>query len=356
MRLFDAGRIKKVMEFLKVPDNEPIEHRMVTNAIEKAQKRVEARNFGIRKNVLEYDDVMNSQRKAVYGLRDRVLLGDGIHELVLEAVDDVVGKQVDEHMPEGVNPEEFEPADLLKAIEAHFNMTGLRFPGEHGTDYKEICGDLGKQIKAHYVAREQGIVDALIRASEAHGQSMTKETALERWRFFERERYLRSVDTLWKHHLKVMESLREGIHLESYGQKDPKMEYKKQGFALFEMMVDKIKENVTETLFRAQGPSEEEIAAIRKRREEEEQKLILGRMGEGGERPQAKPAQPGGGEQRVVHQGGTYLRTMVKVGRNDPCPCGSGKKFKKCHEGREHELQAIGGAGGGAPPPPVARA
>jgi len=354
MRLFGADRIRKVMEFLKVPENEPIEHKMVSNAIEKAQKRVEQRNFGQRKNVLEYDDVMNLQRKAVYSLRDKILMGEEIHSLLLEAIDDVVHKMVDEHLPDGASSDDFDPEDMLKAVNGHF-QTDVKYDPSLGTRYEEVAKDLADKVKGAYDKREGDIVQALKRAAEAHGAPISDEAAKERWRFFERERYLRSVDTLWKHHLKIMESLREGIHLESYAQKDPKMEYKKQGFALFEMMIDKIKENVTETLFRAQGPTEEEIAAIRKRREEEEQKIILGRQGEAAAQAASRPAHAAGGEaeRRVVHQGGTFVRTVVKVGRNDPCPCGSGKKFKKCHEGREHELQVL--AGGGAPPP-VARA
>ena len=143
------------------------------------------------------------------------------------------------------------------------------------------------------------------------------------WRFFERERYLRSIDKLWKHHLKVMESLRQGVYLEAYGQKDPKLVYKKQGYELFEMMLDKVEENVTETLFRAKGPSETEIQAMRQKRLEEEQKLMLGR----GQMEGSKSAED---PKRVVHQGGTFKRSVAKVGRNEACPCGSGKKYKKC--------------------------
>jgi len=361
MRLFGADRIRKVMDFLKVPENEPIEHKMVSNAIEKAQKRVEQRNFGTRKNVLEYDDVMNLQRKAVYALRDRILMGDEIHSLLLDAVDDVVHRMVDEHMPDGARSDDFDPDVMLKAINAHFQVD-VAYDPNLGTHYEEVAKDLSVKVKAAYDKRESDIVQALKRAADAHGQGITDDTAKERWRFFERERYLRSVDTLWKHHLKIMESLREGIHLESYAQKDPKMEYKKQGFTLFELMIDKIKENVTETLFRAQGPSEEEITAIRKRREDEEQRIILGRQGDtaaaaAASRPavQAGSQPPQAGEEkRVVHQGGTFVRTVVKVGRNDLCPCGSGKKFKKCHEGREQELQIL--MQGSNPPPPIARA
>ena len=369
MRLFGADRIRKVMDFLKVPENEPIEHKMVSNAIEKAQKRVEQRNFGTRKNVLEYDDVMNLQRKAVYSLRDKILLGDEIHSLLLEATEDVVHRMVDEHMPEGANSDDFDPEAMVKAINAHF-QTEVAYDPSLGTHFEEVGKDLAEKVKAAYDKRESEVVQALKRAAEAHGQSITDDTAKERWRFFERERYLRSVDTLWKHHLKIMESLREGIHLESYAQKDPKMEYKKQGFTLFELMVDKIKENVTETLFRAQGPSEEEITAIRKRREEEEQKVMrqaevaqaqMARAAaashQAAQAPQQQAPAPSAAEaeRRVVHQGTTpFVRTVVKVGRNDDCPCGSGKKFKKCHEGREQELQVLMQQQGNQPP--IARA
>ncbi|TNF27478.1 MAG: preprotein translocase subunit SecA [Deltaproteobacteria bacterium] len=335
MRLFGAERIRKVMETLRMPDNEPIEHKWINSAVERAQKKVEDRNFGIRKNVLEYDDVMNDQRKAVYGLRDQVLLGGGTHERVLEAIDNVCYRLTDEHFPEGVHLDEVELDGLAASIKNQFTVN-LNLDKSDATGFEDIRKSVTEQVTAFYVKREQDIVDALKRAGEAQGHETTSEVALERWRFFERERFLRAIDTLWKHHLKVMENLKEGIHLESYGQKDPKIEYKKQGFALFEMMMDKIEENVTEVLFRAQGPSEEEIAAIRKRREEEEQKIILGR-GDG----QASQAPPKEGAGHVVHQGGTYVRALQKIGRNDPCPCGSGQKFKKCHEGRIEELAAL---------------
>jgi preprotein translocase subunit SecA len=357
MRLFGADRIRKVMEFLKVPENEAIEHKMVTNAIEKAQKRVEARNFGTRKNVLEYDDVMNMQRKAVYGLRDKILLGSDVHDLFMEAISDVVHRFVDEHLPEGVSHDDFEPDEMLKVLRGHFQVE-VTYDPSLGADFDALHKHFTTQIQKAYEKREADILAALKRAAEAHGQPIDDKAAIERWRFFERERYLRAVDSLWKHHLKIMESLREGIHLESYAQKDPKIEYKKQGFALFEMMVDKIKENVTETLFRAEGPSEAEIAAIRKRREEEEQKIILGRQAEAqaaaAKAAQQQAPQPAPSQQQAAQQTGTFVRTVAKVGRNDDCPCGSGKKFKKCHEGREQELQVLM-SGGRVPPPPVAR-
>ncbi len=336
MRLFGADRIRKVMETLRMPDNEPIEHRWINSAVERAQKKVEDRNFGIRKNVLEYDDVMNDQRKAVYNLRDQVLMGDGTHDRVMEAIDNVCYRMCDEHFPEGVHVDEIELDGLVAALKNQFNCK-VTFDKADVTGFEDVRKMATSQVTAFYTNREREIIDALKRAGEAQGHETTDEVALERWRFFERERFLRGIDTLWKHHLKVMENLKEGIHLESYGQKDPKIEYKKQGFGLFQMMMDKIDENVTEVLFRAQGPSEAEITAIRQRREEEEQKMILGRGSDG--TSAERPPQEGAG--RVLHQGGTYVRALQKVGRNDLCPCGSGQKFKKCHEGRLEELAAL---------------
>jgi preprotein translocase subunit SecA len=349
MRLFGADRIRRVMEFMKVPENEPIEHRMVTNAIEKAQKRVEERNFGIRKNVLEYDDVMNAQRKAVYGLRDQVLTNDDCSALVMEAIDDVVHAFVDEHMPETAHADEYDPDPLITAIKSHFK-TEVSFGGD---SFDSVFKHLGEQARAAYTQRVAGIVGALQKASEAQGGTADQNAAADRWRFFEKERYLRSIDTLWKHHLKIMESLREGIHLESYAQKDPKIEYKKQGKELFDMMMTKISENVTEALFRAEGPTEAEIEAMRRRRVEEEQRVITNQRAEAEAEAQRQAAakQKQQAQQAAPAQVGTYMRQIQKVGRNDPCPCGSGQKFKKCHEGREDELHALLATRGAAPAP-----
>ncbi|MCB9731520.1 MAG: preprotein translocase subunit SecA [Deltaproteobacteria bacterium] len=342
MRLFGAERIRKVMETLRMPDNEPIEHRWINSAVEKAQVKVEARNFGIRKNVLEYDDVMNLQRKAIYELRDKVMMGEDIHDQVVTAAEDVVYRLVDEHFPEGVPAEDFDPDGLKTALKAQFNVD-VDFSGVDHPTFENVQASAVEQVKSFYEAREKKVIEALKRASEAHGHVNLIDTSADRWRFFERERYLRAIDALWKHHLKVMESLKEGIHLEAYGQKDPKQEYKKQGFALFEMMMDKVKDNVCEVLFRAEGPSEEEIAEIRRRREEEEQRIIMSRQGEAAAaaQQQQQAAAAAEAQGRVVHQGGTYTRAHQKIGRNDPCPCGSGQKFKKCHENKLDELDAL---------------
>ena len=337
MRVFGSDRIKKVMETLKMPDGEPIEHKWINKAVENAQRKIEGRNFDIRKNLLEYDDVMNLQRKALYALRDEVLTGDLVHEKLHEAIEDVCYALLLQYCPEGTHLDDWDLDGLITALKTQFNAT-VDLSGVDSAEYSEYEAFVVAAVKAFYEKREGIVIDALRRAAEAQGKPIDYEVARERWRFFERERYMRSIDVLWKHHLKVMESLRQGVYLEAYAQKDPKLIYKKQGYELFEMMIGKIKENVTETLFRANGPSEEEIVRMRDKRLEEEHKLMMGRGAMPGEKAQrAADKHPG----RVVHQGGTYERPVAKVGRNEPCPCGSGKKFKKCHDGREEELALL---------------
>jgi preprotein translocase subunit SecA len=331
MRIFGSDRIKKVMETLRMPDDEPIEHKWINKAVENAQKKIEARNFDIRKNILKYDDVMNLQRKTIYDLRDRLLIHHEGHILVREAVEEVVYKFCDTFLPEDAHAEDWDEEGLTEALKNHFACS-VNLRGVERLDFKAYKELATEQILAFYEERVEGIKASLARATEAQGDELTPEVAAERWLFFEQERYLGSIDKLWKHHLKVMEALKEGIHLEAYGQKNPEIEYKKQGFDLFGQMIEKVYENVTETLFRAQGPSEDDIADIRRKRIEEEQQIIMGHQ---------HGAQDGGAKGSVVHRGGTYTRNAAKVGRNDPCPCGSGKKFKKCHDGNLDELDAI---------------
>jgi len=331
MRIFGSDRIKKVMETLRMPDDEPIEHKWINKAVENAQKKIEARNFDIRKNILKYDDVMNLQRKTIYDLRDRLLIHHEGHLLVKEAVEEVVYTFCDKYLPEGSHSEDWDADGLAEVLTNHFTCK-VDLSGVERLEFKAYRELATSQILAFYEERVETIKGALARASEAQGAEITPEVAAERWRFFEEERYLGSIDKLWKHHLKVMEALKEGIHLEAYGQKNPEIEYKKQGFDLFSQMIEKIHENVTETLFRAEGPSEDDIADMRHKRIEEEQQIIMGHQNV------SSGGKDGGS---VVHRGGTYTRNAIKVGRNDPCPCGSGKKFKKCHYGKEDELMAI---------------
>ncbi|MEC9072092.1 MAG: preprotein translocase subunit SecA, partial [Myxococcota bacterium] len=299
MRVFGGDRVKKMMETLRMPDGEPIEHSWINKSVENAQRKIEGRNYDIRKNVLEYDDVMNLQRKAVYGLRDEILTGSLVAEKVNEAIEGVVYRFCDQYMPEGVAPDEWDLDGLKLALKNHFTAEVVLEGGTH-SDFELAKEDVTAQVVTAYADRENEVLDALVRAAEAQGAEVARDAIRERWRFFERERYLRGIDSLWKHHLKVMESLRQGVHLEAYGQKDPKLVYKKQGYELFQMMFDKVEENVTHVLFRAEGPSEAEIEEMRQKRLEDEQKMMMGRGSDGSEKEPQR--------QKVVHDGGTYTR------------------------------------------------
>lgn len=339
MRVFGSDRIKKVMETLRMPDDEPIEHKWINKAVANAQRKIEARNFDIRKNILKYDDVMNLQRKTIYALRDRLLIEHEGHVLLREAVEEVVYRHCDRFLPEGQHIDEWDVSGLEETLNNHFNCK-VDVSHVDGTDFKAFKGSACEQVLAFYESRVEDVLTSLVKAAEAQGDQISAEVASERWRFFEEERYLGSIDTLWKHHLKIMEALKEGIHLEAYGQKNPELEYKKQGFDLFGQMVEKIEENVTETLFRSEGPSEADIADMRRKRVEEEEQIMMSRQHDSEEAPSS---------QNVVHRGGTFVRSLNKVGRNDPCPCQSGKKFKKCHAGREDELAALVAGASGRP-------
>jgi len=322
LRIFGAERIAGIMERLKMPEGEPIEHRWISKAIENAQKKVEGHNFDIRKNLLEYDDVMNQQRKTIYELRRKVLEGKETHELVLAAVEDAALGLCDQFMPEGTHPEEWDVDALKAGVAQTFRIEDPDLvidPGGQERTYEAISSHLVEALQAHYEERVERIIRSLAaRSAEtaAVDDATTDEERLKRaresWLAYERRTYLNTIDQLWKGHLLNMDHLREGVHLEAYAQKDPKMIYKKEGFNLFEQMVHVIREDVSRTLFRVEVSDESAIQRTRQRRA---QPMYYGR----GRSPGQAPARPK-----------TFRREQPKVGRNELCPCGSGKKYKRC--------------------------
>jgi preprotein translocase subunit SecA len=314
LRIFGADRIKKIMERLQVPDDEPIMHKWVSKAVENAQVKVEGHNFDIRKNVIEYDDVMNLQRRTIYELRRNVLEGSRTHEMVLEAIGDNVHMVVDQYCPNEIDPSEWDierlEHDLSTLLNARVDLS------EVPHDFDSLCVHIEQTAKSHYLDREGRILSML--EAEYTGDEDPVEHAMDQWRFFEREQFLRTIDRLWKAHLVQMDHLRTGIHLESYAQKDPKLAYKKQGYEIFEELMDKIQQNAASTLFRVEIRSDAEIERLRERRR---QQVVEGRGS----------SQAGGGESSGESASRQTVRHATpKVGRNDPCPCGSGKKYKKC--------------------------
>jgi preprotein translocase subunit SecA len=301
MRIFGSDRIKGLMSRLGMEPGEPIEHNMVSRAIERAQKQVEGRNFETRKHLLEYDDVMNKQRKAIYSLRRDVLEGREGREYILERAGSIIDSLLQTHCDEKSDPRDWDMAGLRTELLAFFNLSFSELgPELSELGYEELRDGLQHTIEARLAERESRHPEELMRA-------------------FQRAIMLQAVDTAWKDHLLALDHLKEGISLRGYGQRDPLQEYKKESFDLFQAMKDRIEDDIIQKLFRYEPITEEQLEEQRRRQERAAPPLQL-------TSPETvREAEAGGGKQRQV------VNRDAKVGRNDPCPCGSGKKYKKCH-------------------------
>jgi preprotein translocase subunit SecA len=299
MRIFASERVSQLMLKLGMEEGIPIEHGMVTRAIANAQKKVEAHNFEIRKQLLEYDDVMNKQREVIYQHRRAVLSGENLSDDLREMMDSLVESALNVYCPVEQYPEEWDMKGLTEMMQ-----------GQFGLDVTQGRQDSGESLRD--VGREALLDDLKAQVRTAYDQK-EKELGPELMRFLEKNFMLQVIDHHWKDHLLGMDHLRDGIGLRGYGQKDPLIEYKREGYDLFAGMMERIKSDTIERLFLVQAVRE-------------------------GERPAPPPpvlsrAQPkltlNRGEEPTPPQ--TVHRSDDKVGRNDPCPCGSGKKYKKCH-------------------------
>jgi len=300
MRIFGGDRIMGLMERLGMEEGVPIEHGMVTNAIQRAQKQVEGRNFEARKHLLEYDDVMNKQRESIYGLRRSILDGREGKEYILNAADEIVTYLVDTHFPEG-DREVPNETELNAELYDYFGLD-LRSAGA------DIEHDRPDEVKYKLV--------------EAVNKRYEEKEALvgpENMRLNEKYLLLQVIDQQWKDHLLNIDHLKEGIGLRGYGQRDPLVEYKRESFELFQSMMERIQDRVVKVLWKI------ELAGGSRENEREEAARVQ----------RALPPQPP--RQQLTFSGAPKepvaptKRTQAKVGRNDPCPCGSGKKYKKCH-------------------------
>ena len=315
MRIFASDRVKGFMQALGMENGEAIEHKMVTNAIEKAQRKVEGRNFDIRKQLLEYDDVANDQRQIIYQQRNDLLGELDVSETITTIRRDVVNEAIDSFIPPMSVEEQWDVPGLEKQLEAEF-ATSLPI-----RQWLEEDNQLHEEaLREKVCAAVQAAYDA---KCEAVGPSMRK---------IEKQIMLQVLDTLWKEHLATMDHLRQGIHLRAYAQKNPKQEYKRESFELFEQLLSSLKDEVVKFLSHVQIQRQDEAQQIEQQRREaaEREKLAfqhaqasaLSAPDEGGE------AQPG---QDTPATPQTFTREQPKVGRNEPCPCGSGKKYKQCH-------------------------
>lgn len=373
MRIFASDRVKGFMKALGMESGEAIEHRMVTSAIEKAQRKVEGRNFDMRKQLLEYDDVANEQRKVIYHLRDTVLVADEIGDVIAEFRDLVLESLINQHILPMSLPEQWDIPGLETALDAEF---AVKLPLQHWLEEDEQLHEepLRERIR-------QAVLEAYLEKEQLAGP--------EALRAFEKQIVLRVLDDLWKEHLSTMDHLRHGIHLRGYAQKNPKQEYKRESFELFQELLDSIKRDSLRVLFhvqiRREDPEEEE-ARLRQEAEELARQMQFQHLEvsaldpqpevipaeplaeaptptEPTPEPTSAPVEPVAVEPAseptpaaVVEPKATLVapikpastarviarpkaapapqapvRNERKVGRNEPCPCGSGKKYKHCH-------------------------
>ena len=306
MRIFGSDKLQSLMDRLGLEEGEAIEHKMVTRAIEGAQKKVEGHNFDIRKHLLEYDDVMNRQREIIYDQRKMIFAGEELEETIVDMSMQVLEDVVADNISEDVTPEDWDLEGLKDAMERFFGITvtldekkNISF-GDQKLDFETVTFD--------------PLFDALTNVVNAKLATQKKQVDDRAWIEFEKYITLNIVDSNWKDHLLTMDHLKEGIGLRGMAGKNPLNEYKKEGMGLFNAMSERIREDTVANLFHMQIRSEEEarLQEREERRRQEETNRMVASHGET-EKPK------------------TVVRTEKKVGRNDPCPCGSGKKYKKCH-------------------------
>jgi preprotein translocase subunit SecA len=306
LRIFGSQRIQRIMERLGMEEGEPIEHKLVTRAIATAQKRVENHNFEIRKHLLEYDDVMNKQREIIYGMRRQILDGESQADTVVEWIDDLVAGTIDGYASEAAHVEDWDLGGLTEALHRQFDVKIAPAQFEEVVSREGLERLVGEAVKERYAERERELGDELMRALERHEMLLV-------------------IDTQWKDHLLSIDHLKEGIGLRGYGQRDPLTEYKKEAFDLFQDMVERVKGAVVERLFKVQVVRDApmDLPAMTAWADARETR---------GELP-SQPGAPSMAPARPAPKPAAAPRTATgeKIGRNDPCHCGSGKKYKKCH-------------------------
>ena len=312
LKIFAGDKLKAIMARLKIPEGEAIEAGMVSRSIENAQRKVEARNFDMRKQLLEYDDVANDQRKVIYQQRNELLDADDISETIVGMRGGVIAGVVSQFVPPETVEEQWDVPALVTTLEADFNIKAPIeewMKSETEIDNEKIATRLIEMANAAYSAKFQDVDQALLHQ-------------------YERSIMLQAIDSHWREHLASLDYLRQGIHLRGYAQKQPKQEYKREAFELFSSMLDSIKREVTQLLIRVQVRSSDEVAAAEKAAEEAASRAAKNvqyhhadydeALADNDKAAAPEPAQP-------------YVRNDTKLGRNDPCWCGSGKKFKHCH-------------------------
>ena len=313
LRIFASDRVAAIMDRLKMPEGEAIEHPWVTRSIENAQRKVEARNFDMRKHLLEYDDVANDQRRVIYQQRNDLLETADVAETIAAMRADVIKSNVREHIVPGTMEEQWDIAGLERTLDAELQ---LKVP-------------IQQWLKDEPELDEEELEARIIAATHERYRERTAIVQREAMSQYERAIMLQSLDSHWREHLTALDHLRQGIHLRSYAQKNPSQEYKREAFTLFSLLLDMVKTEVTRILMTVQIRSAEELAEVE---EPEIPQNIQYQHAEYGRGPEAVAQTEEDGDVAVAEKPQQpFVREGQKVGRNDPCPCGSGKKYKHCH-------------------------
>ena len=303
LRIFAGERLRSIMEKLKMPEGEAIEHPLVSRSLESAQRKVEGRNFDIRKQLLEYDDVSNDQRKVIYQQRNELLESEDISETTTAMRHSVIAAIFRVHVP-------------AESVEEQWDMPGLELAL---TTELQIAAPVGQWIKDEPTISAEEILARITQEADTAYQAKIELVGAESFHQFERNVMLQSLDSHWREHLAALDHLRQGIHLRGYAQKNPKQEYKREAFELFEGLLDQVRKEVTRIVFTEQIRSQEDVEETAPHADVQNVQYQHAGYDEAldagiGETPPSQPADAG-----------------PKVGRNDPCPCGSGKKYKHCH-------------------------
>ena len=322
MRIFASDRIRGIMQSIGLEDGEAIEHRMVNNAIEKAQRKVEGHNFDIRKNLLEFDDVSNDQRQVIYQQRRDLMAAEDIADTITALREEVLLDVIGEFIPPQTIEEQWDAAGLEVALRTEFlseQPIGRWLTEDDDLNEDTLIEKILDQVSAEYGAKEQSWAD--------HGVDM---------RLVEKQIMLQILDQRWKEHLATMDHLRQSIHLRAYAQKQPKQEYKRESFELFQELLAAIKRDVVRMLCRVQIETPDAVAEVeRKRREDAERRMRFSHAESSALNGEGASASAGGGGAQTPENAAakpeTFVRSERKIGRNERCPCGSGKKYKHCH-------------------------
>jgi preprotein translocase subunit SecA len=322
MRIFgDPNRTKALLSRAGMREGEAIESNMLSRQIERAQRKVEAHNFDIRKNLLEYDDVANDQRKVVYHQRNELMAADDIKDSVAAIREEVVAGVVEQYIPPGSIEDQWDPEGLAHALERDFGVH-LDVPG---------------WLKADTRVNDEGIRARCIEALQKSYDEKEQSIGSKLLRQVEKEVMLKQLDHHWKEHLAAMDYLRQGIHLRGYAQKNPKQEYKREAFEMFGVLLDQVKHDTISILSRIRIQSEQDLLRMEaQRRAIQEMQFKHAEASALAQQSAAQPsllAQPSPPAERAAppEPHAPFVRGERKVGRNEPCPCGSGKKFKQCH-------------------------